>query len=219
MKAEATIATGIPEIRGVLFRTPTRIVGRTEPAVRKHRVHTGTVDSTDRGSGRREAPRLLESGRIEVSKPSFDEFSLQIRERTRDIIQKKTARESHADTEKVEVKEEGWCSDAEYETRTIWKERPVDQYLVRLDVLSKFWNDKIDASTKQSLKTASMLINRQIREATKDAHSKIKRRHDLYVERMQHSLKVAERGGEKREERPETVRTARDRHGDQTAHR
>ena len=56
---------------------------------------------------------------IEVSKPSFDEFSLRIRERTKDIIQKKTARESYVAPKKVEVKEAVWCSDAEYETRTI----------------------------------------------------------------------------------------------------
>lgn len=73
---------------------------------------------------------------------------------------------------KVEVKEAVWCSDAEYETRTIWKGRPVNQYLVRLDALSRFWNGRIDALTKQSLKMASTLINRQIREATRDARSK-----------------------------------------------
>lgn len=86
----------------------------------------------------------------------------------------------------------------------------MDQYLVRLDALSKFWNGRIDALTKQSLKAASTLINRQIREATRDARSKIKRHRDLYVERMQHSLKVAERGEKKREERLEAVRTARE---------
>ena len=40
--------------------------------------------------------------------------------------------------------------------------------------------------------------------------SEIKRHRDPYVERIQYSLKVAERGEKKREERLEAVRAARE---------
>ncbi len=147
---------------------------------------------------------------IEIRLPAIDEFGNQIQERI-DIIQTKTDQESYQAYEKRKVKEEGWCTDAKYEPRWVTRTRPVDKYIVDHDALLEFWNARIEHMTEVSVKTADTVINREIRDATSSARSKIKRYRDLYKDTMRRSLKVAERGEAAREKRLEEVQIASER--------
>ena len=142
--------------------------------------------------------------RIEIPIPSIDEFGSQIQERI-DIIQTKTDRETRQARHRVKVKDEGWCKDAQYEERQYEETREVNKYIVNHDALLEFWNARIEQMTKVSVRTADIVINREIRDATSSARSKIRRYRDLYVKTMRRSLKVAERGEAAREKRLEEV--------------
>ena len=150
---------------------------------------------------------FLNPVRIEIPIPSIDEFGNQIQERI-DIIQTKTDKEDYQRLERVKVKEEGWCTDARYENRQVVKTRKVDKYVVNRDALLKFWNARIENMTKASVRTADMVIKREIGDATKSARSKIERYRGHYVQTMRRSLKIAERGEAAREKRLEEVQTA-----------
>ena len=108
------------------------------------------------------------------------------------------------------VKGAGWCTDAKYERRPVQKTRQVDKYVVDHDALLEFWNTRIEHMTEMSIKTADVVIHREIRDATSSARSKIKRYRDLYIKTIRRSLKVAERGEAAREKRLEEVQTARE---------
>ena len=146
--------------------------------------------------------------RIEIPIPSIDEFGNQIQEDI-DIIQTKTDRETRKARKRVKVKDEGWCTDAQYEWQPFEKTYQVDKYVVNHDALLKFWNDRIEDMTKVSVRTADKIIDREIRGATSSARSKIERYRDRYVKTMRHSLKVRERGEAAREKRFEEVETVR----------
>ena len=135
---------------------------------------------------------------IQIPAPSLDELHDQIQERINKLVQRHTRSEKYQGRKRYLKKKGGWCSDDEYGYQPIEKTREITRYSINSKEVLKFWSDNIKGMTEMSVTTVRRIIKDEIGVATDKARLEIKNYRDGYVQTVNRSLEVAQKGSKER---------------------
>ena len=142
---------------------------------------------------------------VQFSMPSLDELHNEMKGRIDSFIRKQTDKENYVETKRIEVKPEGWCSDAEYENQSVTKTREVTKISVALDEIRQAWSTKIRHMTEISVRTARHVIDQEIGQAVDRARDELKTYSDSFVRILEKDINEKEQDEEQREQRLQGV--------------
>lgn len=143
--------------------------------------------------------------RLQIPAPSLDEMQEQIQGRVDGFVKSRQETVEYQDQQRYLKNKGGWCSDDEYDYRSVTKERHVTRYSVSVDGVLKFWLAWIQERTDVSVKTARAVIKQEIGDAIEAARAEISQYRDGYVQAVRQSLEESQRGEEERRTRLKAV--------------
>ena len=143
----------------------------------------------------------LKPVRLQIPAPSLDEMHEQIQGRIGGFVEQHQRTENYQDQEDYLKRKGGWCSDDEYGSRKVTRQRQVTRYTVSAQGVMDYWLQWIRERTDVSVKTARAVIKQEIGDAIEAARTEIGQYRDGYVQAVRQSLEESQSGEEERRNR------------------